>query len=135
MIFAGPDFVNAHRKHSAVAIGSSAMLGIGSLFTVIVIRLKHPKTLALRLREPLAAVGIMDNIGKRVVSDDVINQVIGSDVPKLVRLLWRMDEYIANANGYCLGRSPHLTFARNNDVKLPLSRVRMKRPSGSVGQL
>jgi len=32
----------------------------------------------------------MDNIGKRVVSDDVINQVIGSDVPKLVRLLWRM---------------------------------------------
>jgi hypothetical protein len=45
----------------------------------------------------------MDNIGKRVVSDDVINQVIGSDVPKLVRLLWRMDEYIANANGYRLG--------------------------------
>jgi hypothetical protein len=46
----------------------------------------------------------MDNIGKRVVSDDVINQVIGSDVPKLVRLLWRMDEYIANANGYRLTR-------------------------------
>ena len=65
----------------------------------------------------------MDNIGKRVISDDVINQVIGSDVPKLVRLLWRMDEYIANANGYPLGWSPHLTFARNNDVKLPLGRV------------
>src|SRR5260370_20419140 len=97
----------------------------GSLFTVIIIRLKHPKTLALRLREPLAAVGIMDNIGKRVVSDDVINQVIGSDVPKLVRLLWRMDEYIANANGYGLGWSPHLTFARNNDVKLPLGGMGM----------
>jgi hypothetical protein len=99
--------------------------GIGSLFAVIIICLKHPKTLALRLREPLAAIGIMDNIGKRVVSDDVINQVIGSDVPKLVRLLWRMDEYIANANGYRLGWSPHLTFARNNDVKLPLGGMGM----------
>jgi len=78
-------------------------LGIGSLFAVIIICLKHPKTLALWLREPLVAVGIMDDIGKRVVSDDIINQVITSDVPQLVRLFWRMDEYIANANGYCLG--------------------------------
>jgi hypothetical protein len=39
----------------------------------------------------------MDNIGKRVVSDDIINQIITSDIPKLVRLLWPMDEYIANA--------------------------------------
>jgi hypothetical protein len=75
----------------------------------------------------------MADIGKRVVSDDIINQVITSDIPKLVPLLWRMNEYIANANGYCVGWSPHLAFARNNDVKLPLSRVRMKRPSGSTG--
>ena len=45
----------------------------------------------------------MDDIGKRVVGDNIINQVITSDVPKLVRLPWRVDEYIANANGYCLG--------------------------------
>ena len=76
LVPARADFVSVHPKHSAVPVGSSAVLGIGSLFTVIVIRLKHPKTLALRLREPLAAVGIIDNIGKRVVSDDVINQVI-----------------------------------------------------------
>jgi len=45
----------------------------------------------------------MDNIGKCVISDDVINQIITADVPKLVRLLWWMDEHIANADGYCLG--------------------------------
>jgi len=65
----------------------------------------------------------MNDVGKRVVSDDIIHQVITSDIPKLVRLLWRMDEYVANTNGYGLGWSPHLTSARNNDVKLPLSRV------------
>ena len=133
MIFAWTNFVSVHPKHSAVHVGSSAVLGIGSLFTVIIICLEHPKTLTLWLREPFAAVGIMGDIGKRVVSDDIINQVISSDIPKLVRLLWRMNEYIANANGYCLGWSPHLAFARNNDVKLPLSRVRMKWPSGSIG--
>src|SRR5215831_2059881 len=71
--------------------------------TIIIICLKHPKTLALWLREPLAAVGIMDNIGKRVVSDDIINQVITSSIAKLVRLLWRMNDYVANANGYGFG--------------------------------
>ena len=105
--------------------GSSAVLGGGLFFSVIIICLKHPKTPALRLREPLAAVGIMDDIGERMVSDDIINQVITSDVPKLVCLLWRIDEYIANANGYCLGWSPHFTFARNNDVKLPLGGMGM----------
>ncbi|HKE58996.1 MAG TPA: hypothetical protein VKB46_19940 [Pyrinomonadaceae bacterium] len=84
------------------AVGFIGWLGILSLFAVIIICLNHPKTLALWLREPFAAVGIMDDIGKRVVSDDIIKQVISPDVPKLVRLLRRMDEYIANANGYCL---------------------------------
>ena len=79
------------------------MLDIGSLFSIIIICLKHPKTLALWLREPLATIGIMDDIGERMVSDDIINQVITSDIPQLVRLLWRMNEYIASANGYCLG--------------------------------
>jgi hypothetical protein len=106
-------------------VGSSDWLGIASLFAVIIICLEHPKTLSLWLCEPLATVGIMDNIGERVVSDDIINQVITSDVPELVRLFWRMDEYIANVNGYCLGGSPHLTFARNYDVKLPLGRMGM----------
>jgi len=85
------------------AVGSSDWLGIGLLFSIIIICLKHPKTLALRLRKPLATIGIMDNIGKCVISDDVINQIITADVPKLVRLLWWMDEHIANADGYCLG--------------------------------
>jgi hypothetical protein len=67
----------------------------------------------------------MGNIGERMVSDDIIDQVITSDVPKLVCLLWRMDKYIANANGYRLGWSPHLTFARVNDVKLPLGGMGM----------
>src|SRR5215468_12032846 len=83
--------------------GFIVWLGIGSLFTIIIICLKHPKTLALWLREPLAAVGIIGDIGERMVGDDIINQVIASDVPKLVCLLWRMDKYIANANGYGLG--------------------------------
>ena len=82
---------------------------IDSLFTIIIICLKHPKTLPLRLCEPLAAVGIMDDIGRRVVSDDIIYQVIASDIPKLVRLLWRMNECVAITNGHCLGWSPHLT--------------------------
>jgi hypothetical protein len=115
------------------AVGFVDWLGMGSLFSIIIICLNHPKTLALWLREPLVAIGIMDDIGKRVVSDDIINQVIAPDVPQLVCLLWRMDKYITNANGYRLGWSPHLTSARNNNVKLPLSRVRMKRPSGAIG--
>jgi len=103
MIFTRADFVKVHGKPSTVAVGSSAVLGIGLLFTIIIICLKHPKTLALRLREPLAAVGIIGDIGERMVSDDIINQVIASDVPKLVCLLWWVDKYIANANGYALG--------------------------------
>src|SRR5262249_54014435 len=102
-IFTRADFVGVHGMPSTVPVGSSAVLGIGSLFTIIIICLKHPKTLALRLREPLAAVGIMSDIGERMVGDDIINQVIASDVPKLVCLLWRMDKYIANANGHGLG--------------------------------
>jgi len=95
-------------------------LGIGLLFAVIIICLQHPKTLALWLCEPFATVGIMDNIGKSMVSDDIINQVITSSIPKLVRLLWRMNDYVANANGYGFGWRSHLPIARNNQVKLPL---------------
>src|SRR4029077_8230843 len=102
------------------AIGCSDLLGIRSLFSIIIISLNHPKTLALWLREPFATIGIMDDIGERMVSDDIINQVITSSVPKLVRFLWRMDKYIANANGYGLGWRPYLSAARNYDVKLPL---------------
>ena len=101
------------------------MLGIGSLFSIIIICLKHPKTLALWLREPLATIGIMDDIGGRMVSDDIINQVITSSVSKLMRFLCRMDEYIANATGYGLRWRPHLSAARNDDVKLPLGRMGM----------
>src|SRR5262249_61335769 len=114
------------------AVGWSDWLGIGLLFSIIIICLQHPKTLALWLREPLAAVGIMDNIGRRMVSDDIINQVITSSIPKLVRLLRRMNDCIANANGYGFGWSPHLPSVRNNHVKLPLGRVRMKRPSSAT---
>jgi hypothetical protein len=67
----------------------------------------------------------MDNIGKRMVSDDIINQVITSSIPKLVRLLWRMNDYVANANGYGFGWRSHLPTARNNHVKLPLSGMGM----------
>jgi len=108
-----------------VAVGCSDLLGISSLFFIIIICLNHPKTLALWLREPLASIGIMDDIGERMVSDDIINQVITSSVPKLVRFLWRMDKYIANANGYGLGWRPYLSAARNYDVKLPLGRMGM----------
>src|SRR5215831_7133795 len=83
------------------------------------------KTLALWLGEPLAAVGIMDNIGKRVVSDDIINQVFTSSIPKLVRLLWRMNDYVANANGYGFGWRSHLATARDNHVELPLGGMGM----------
>jgi hypothetical protein len=107
------------------AVGFIDWLDIGSLFSIIIICLKHPKSLALWLREPLATSGIMDDIGKRMVSDDIIEQVITSGVPNLVRFLWRMDEYIANANGYGLGWRPHLSVARNYDVKLPLGRMGM----------
>jgi hypothetical protein len=109
--------------------GSSDWLGVGLLFSIIIICLKHPKTLALWLREPLAAVGIMDNIGKRVVSDDIINQVITSSIAKVVRLFWRTDKYIANANGYGFGWRSHLPTARNNHVKLPLGGMGMQWPS------
>ena len=106
-------------------VSSSAVVGIGLLFSIIIICLQHPKSLALWLREPLAAIGIMADIGKRVVSDDIINQVITSDIPKLVRLLWRMNDYIANADGYCFGLRSHLPTARDNHVKLPLGGMGM----------
>ena len=116
---------NALNLHRSGAVGLIDWLGIGLLFTVIIICLNHPKTLALWFREPLTAVGIIDNIGKRVVSDDIINQVIASDIPELVRVLWRMDKYIANANGYRLGWRSHLPTAGNNHVKLPLGGMGM----------
>jgi hypothetical protein len=108
-----------------VTVDSSAVLGIDSLFSIIIICLNHPKTLALWLGEPLAAVGIMDNIGKRVVSDDIINQVFTSSIPKLVCLLWRMNDYVASANGYGFGWRSDLPTARNNHIKLPLGGMGM----------
>src|SRR5215510_14723088 len=63
-----------------------------SFLVLIVVDLVNNETLTQRFHEPLVGVRIRNDIGGRVVCNDVVNEVFRADVFELVRLSGRENE-------------------------------------------
>ena len=96
------------------------------LLVGVIIRFLHGEALALRLYKPLVGVRVIGDIGRWIISNDVIYKVFCPGVLKLMRLSWRADKSFACSDFCNRIACAKLSHPDKNKINLPLSGMSVK---------
>jgi hypothetical protein len=80
----------------------------------------------MRLHDPLARIWIIDDVGGRVVSDDIKEKVVRAGILELVRLSGWANESIASSDGCHRIACSKLARPAEDKINLPLRGMSMK---------
>ncbi len=69
-----------------------------SLIIGVVVALLHREAFTEWFEEPFLRVRIVGNICRRIIRDDVVKKIFGTDIVELVRLVWWKDEAVTGAD-------------------------------------
>jgi hypothetical protein len=132
------DMISADRAQQACAPTFGCDVSHGGaravlLLAVPVIRLGHAEDFPRTPQAPLVRVGVTPHVRRRVVGDEVVEQVGVAGVGELMGLARRVKERIARDGGRGAGGGAHGAGAAQEDEQLPLCGMRVERPRGLAG--
>lgn len=111
-----------------------------SFFTLVIIHVGHLENLPLKFpvavafEEPFPGIGILANFNRRIVGDDVVNQILRAGIADLMRFTRQVNETIAGTDFDFTFRRPDLAMPAQHDIEFPLCRVRMIWPVYRAGR-